>query len=136
MLRSARNYDRVSVSVATALECKDPSLTNQSEAADADINTIVKRFGVSGVLAQRADALLEVDFGEVFDFQSAQNAVIAAQRQFAGLPAKIRERFDHDPAKFIAFFEDEKNIDEAIALGLVIKREKPQDPPKPADPPA
>jgi len=36
----------------TGLECKDESLAIQSAKVEADINTIVKRLGLTGVLPQ------------------------------------------------------------------------------------
>jgi len=61
----------------------------------------------------------------VFDYQSAANAVIAANQSFAALPAKIRNRFNNDPAALLAFIEDDANAEEAYALGI-LKRPEPR----------
>jgi phage internal scaffolding protein len=44
---------------------------------------------------------------------------MAAQDSFLALPAKVRARFDNDPALFVDFASDEANRDELKALGLL-----------------
>lgn len=100
------------------LECLDESLTQQHQAEEADINTIVRRFGVTGHLPESARPVFFGDFDDVFDFQSAQNAVIAADRAFMALPADLRARFANDPQKFVEFCSDEANVEELRKLGL------------------
>lgn len=51
-MRSAYNYLRDDVSFDTGLSCDDESLAQQHMAEDADINVIVKRFGLTGQLPQ------------------------------------------------------------------------------------
>lgn len=59
------------------------------------------------------------DFTEVTDFRGAQDLIVRAREAFDALPAAVRARFDHDAAKFVDFTSDDKNFDEAEALGLV-----------------
>lgn len=112
--------DGDSVSLETGLVCNEQSLTVQSEAEDADINVIVRRFGITGELPTDVRLPLSGDFTQVSDFQSAMNAVNAAQAAFMEFPAEVRARFGHDPANLIAFAEDPANRDEAIQLGLAL----------------
>lgn len=104
--RAPGNYDADRVSFETGTECKDPSLTNQSDAKDADINEIVRRFGLTGQLQviQRPPSIEE--FGEIFDMQDAMNLVARANQAFMQLPAEARERFGHSPHKFVNFVDD------------------------------
>ena len=51
-MRTPYNYSMDAVSEETGLECKDPSKTVQADKDDADINTIVKRFGLGMALPQ------------------------------------------------------------------------------------
>lgn len=105
----------------TGLGPFEPTRTKQSFKDECDINTIVRRFGVTGELPQGVRVPSYGDFGsEVFDFQSAMNAVVAAQRTFEQLPASVRKRFGHDPQEFIAFFNDPANVEEGRRLGLVL----------------
>ena len=49
-IRSAYNYDMFAASDESALTCLDPTMAQQSQAEDCDINVIVKRFGLTGLL--------------------------------------------------------------------------------------
>lgn len=97
----------------------EPSVTQQSFASECDINTIVKRFGVTGELPNVVPAQYG-DFTGVTDYQSALNAVREAGVGFMSMDADIRAHFDNDPAKFVAFVSDEKNRSKAQELGLVM----------------
>lgn len=119
--RSAYGYDVDAVSRETGLECKDASLAKQSFAEEVDINTIIRRFGLSGELPENVRMPVNADFEEVFDFQSAMNRIVEAREAFDAMPAHVRARFANDAAKFVDFCSDEANRDEAIKLGLVPK---------------
>lgn len=125
--RTGFNYDRDAVSRETALNCEIdpvtgeivPSMTSQQFADDVDINTIVRRFGLTGQLPQSLSVPLSGDFTGVTDFHSAMNLVVAAQDEFMKLPADVRDRFGNDPGALVAFVSDEANRDEAVKLGIV-----------------
>lgn len=120
-LRSLFNYDRREASLQTALVCSDGTRTLQSQKEDADINVIVKRFGITGMLPQRNVMPLSEDFSDgVFDFQSALNMLKAAKDSFMSLDADIRARFNNDPARFIKFAEDKENLAELRKMGLAL----------------
>lgn len=124
-LRTPYNYDMDSVSCETGLSCPEDSLTIQSAAEDADINTIVRRFGLTGELPGDIKMPQSGDFVGVGDFQSAMNIVRLAQEEFLRVPAEIRARFSHDPQLFSEFFNDPANQDEAIRMGLATRRPEP-----------
>lgn len=109
------------------LECPEPTLTQQSFKEDADINVLLERFKVTGVLPQGVVVPSYGDFTGVSDYRTAVEAIRQAENAFTDLPANVRQRFDNDPQKFMEFFNDEKNKDEATRLGLVVKA---MDPPK------
>lgn len=96
-----------------------PSRTQQHFAEEVDINTIVKRFGLTGELPENVPHILQGDFTNVLDFQSAMDMVVAAREAFMEQPAEVRARFDNDPQKFLQFTSNKDNLDEAIKLGLV-----------------
>lgn len=129
-LRSAYNYDTDAVSNETGLACPEPTLTQQQFAEESDINYIAERYGLTGELPQVLDLPTYGDFTGIFDFQSAQNAVVLAKQQFMTLPAKLRARFDNDPGKMMAFLDDPENRAEAEFLGLLNKPENAPEPPK------
>jgi phage internal scaffolding protein len=118
-IRSFFNYDRDAVSVSTGLLCEDESLAVQSAKEESDINTIVRRFGLTGELPNDLKMPQSGDFTDVPDFHSAMNLVRAAQEEFLRVPAEIRARFGNDPAQLMAFVEDDSNRDEARKLGFL-----------------
>lgn len=125
-IRTPYNYDRRAEEHDARLYCKDPSLTDQSFAAEVDINTIVDRFGISGTLPLVVRPPQYGDYTGVFNFQTAMNAVRSAQENFMELPAKLRARFHNDPQELLQFVADAENYDEAVKLGIVPK--KPETP--------
>lgn len=118
-LRSAYNYDRDLASVETSLVCEDESLAIQSAAEEADINTIVRRFGLTGQLPDQVAMPRSGDFTGVPDFHAAMNLIRTTQEEFLRVPAQIRARFDNDPQRFMEFLEDEGNREEAHKMGLL-----------------
>lgn len=119
-LRSPYNYDMSVAGDESALECLDPSRTVQDGKEEADINTIVQRFGLTGKLPQSVSLPSYGDFEGVVDYQSALNAVIAAEDGFMRLPANIRSRFHNDPAALLEFVGSEENRAEAVKLGILV----------------
>ena len=119
-LRSPFNYDRDAVSVETGLECQDKTLAQQQFLEDSDINTIVRRFKLTGQLPDNVRAPQYADFEGVFDYQTAMNAIRQAQESFNAMPADVRSRFANDPQRFVAFCSDPANLDEARKLGLAL----------------
>ena len=100
----------------------EPSLTQQHFKDECDINNIMRRYRETGLFPDPLSAKpLFGDFSSCFDFMEAQNTVARANEAFAALPSEIRKRFANDPAQLLAFMEDERNMDEAVKLGLVEK---------------
>ncbi|AXH78124.1 MAG: internal scaffolding protein [Microviridae sp.] len=119
--RAAYNYNAEAASDRSAIREWDPSRARQSDAHDADINNIVRRFGLTGQLPQGIRAPTFSDFSEcVLDYQTALNAIKEAETSFLALPATVRERFSHDPQKLVEFCSDEANAAEMRSLGLAV----------------
>lgn len=128
--RAAFGYDEKRASQDVALSCQDESLTVQSDMEDADINTIVRRFGLTGEMPGNVRLPSYEDYDQVFDFRTAQDALIDARDRFMALPAQVRARFSNDPQAFLEFVVDPANVDEAVALGLAVKKtDTPPEPP-------
>lgn len=125
-LRSAYNYDMNAASDETGIACLDPSLAQQSAEEESNINTIVKRFGLTGTLPVGVRMPTYADFTGVFDFQSAANAIALAHEAFDEMPADVRSRFQNDPALFVDFCSDDRNRAEAERLGLVPVATRPE----------
>ena len=120
-LRTPYNYDKDAASNESGLHCEDVSLAQQHFKDECDVNTILQKFNITGILPEQTLSPRYGDFTGIGDYHSALNAVMAAQDEFELLPAQIRARFENDPAKLIEFLNDDNNRPEAEELGLVNK---------------
>jgi phage internal scaffolding protein len=119
--RTGYNYDRDQATADTALACDDPSLAQQHMADDADINTIVKRFGLTGQLPENVRLPEYGDFTGVNDYASALRALSDADENFMEIPAELRARFSNSPQRFLEFVENPNNSEELYSLGLAVR---------------
>lgn len=97
------------------------SKTMQQFVKDCDFNAIVQKALRANVWPPQAERLAAQTFTDVSHLTSYQDSiqlVQEAQEMFLAIPARIRARFDNDPAKFIAFASDQKNGAEMVKLGL------------------
>lgn len=114
---------------------KLPSMTKQSHKDECDINLILRRFEKTGVLEHvRENPGRYLDLPTEPDYQTALNTVMQAEAAFMELPSKVRERFRNDPALFVEFATDSRNLDEMVALGLA-KKPPVSSPPEPVERP-
>lgn len=114
IIRSAYSLkDRVQISFTGS------GRTKQSFKTESDINHIMARFLKTGVIdfTQKHEPRYGVTTG--IEYQACMLNVAAAKSMFADLPAELRNRFENEPAKFLDFVQDERNRDEATALGLL-----------------
>lgn len=125
-MRTAYNYDTNLASDETALICEKETLTQQQFKEESDINTIVEKFMRSGETPPPIEWPDQVEFMETFDYQTAMNVTVKARESFMELPAKARARFENDPQRFMEFMENPDNQDEAIKLGMAVRRAEPQ----------
>lgn len=86
---------------ASGLTCLTPSKTVQAQAEDADINVIVKRFGITGKLPVLPNLPEYGDFTDApRDYREALERLEAAEKAFYTVPSEVRAKFGHDPATF------------------------------------
>lgn len=106
----------------TIVDPDDKSLTVQSESANCCINKIMAGYSQHGQINHMNENMGRyIDVTTVGDFQTALNTVAEGQQMFEELPSKIRNEMDNDPAKFLAFMDDEKNLEKMYDLGLAIR---------------
>jgi len=120
-LRTPYNYDRDAATNESGLHCEDASLAQQHFKEECDINTILQKFNITGLLPEQPISPRYGDFTGIGDYHTAMNRVLAVQDEFEALPAQIRARFENDPAQLIEFLDNSDNRPEAEQLGLVEK---------------
>lgn len=99
------------------------SETKASFQDESDINYIMRRFEKTGQLPEMIrENPIYGDFSNPVDYQEALNLINLAHEQFDALGAKVRDRFQNDPEKFLAFCSDPANQEEMIDLGLAIRK--------------
>lgn len=105
------NHDRDQESQRVGLTCQDESLTDQSQAPDADINNIVKRY----LHGQALPVPLPEQFGDATDrpqtWLEIQQILATNNATFYRLPPEIRAEFLNNPALWM------DQIDRDLATG-------------------
>lgn len=96
-----------------------PSRTKQQFAEECDINNIMARYQITGLIThENRRPAIYADVSGV-DYQAAQNLIAAANSEFQALPSAIRNEFENSPAKFLDFCQDEANFPRMAELGLL-----------------
>lgn len=95
----------------------DEDRTIQSAVEDADINVMIKRFGLAKVAQPQPAGYY--DLSELTDFQTSLNLIDEMRGRFMEIPAGIRAQFDNDPGQFAGWLRDENNHEEARKMGLL-----------------
>lgn len=112
-LRTPYNYDRDQVSKNTAVIFEDETLTQQNFKDDADLNIMIRKYGVLPVQEVNWD---EFDSSVIpSDYHQLQNQLIEADQAFMGLPAELRSQVDNDPAKLLALISQQEAEAKAAA---------------------
>lgn len=127
-IRTQFNYDMNLASLQSGLNCTDETRTQQQFAEEVDINTIVRRFGLTGELPQGLKPPMTGDFTEVYDFQTSMNLVREANEAFMQMPADIREQFGNDAGAWTEYVSDPKNVEQCRKWGLARLPEAPREP--------
>jgi len=107
--------------------------TKQEFREECDINTIMKRYELTGELPNIAQAAPQyLDVSSASQFQESMEFVAGAKTLFGEMPSSIRNRFDNDPYQFLDFCSQEKNRPELAEMGLLnVKPPQPIPTPQP-----
>jgi phage internal scaffolding protein len=109
----------------------DEGLVQQGMRDECDVNVIMARYMQTGELTHVSALAGEYgDYSNVTDYREGLDLIMAADELFSELPAKVRDRFKNDPAAFLDFANDPKNLEEMREMGLA-----PPKPPVPAPTP-
>lgn len=113
----------------------EPTRTQQQFKQQVDVNNIVAKYKKTGTWQHLATKQgIYADVSDMSDYQESLEKVMKAQEAFSLLPSELRTRFANDPAQLLQFLQNEQNREEAEKLGLVNKRDKPNDAIKPPEP--
>lgn len=103
----------------------EPSMTDQSQYQESDINYIVKKYadGRTGIttLDLGADAGV-LQYGDTLlpgDYDTALDLINAVSDEFYQLPAQTRAEFNHNPKELINALADPRQRDRLLSLGLL-----------------
>lgn len=118
------DYERAKkTSVATGIKNVEKTRTHRYMKDECDINMIMKKFEKTGQLPEMIKNNPQYgDFTDAPDYQTALHTVMHAQEQFANLSAKVRNRFNNDPAEFLEFATNPENLKEMVKMGLAEER--------------
>lgn len=108
---------------------EEPSLTDQSQYKDTDINNIVRRYQVTGLLDSPGSVPFEtLQYGDATllpDYQTALDLVNSVHEEFATLPSEVREKFGHDPMQLLDALQDPTKKEMLQDIGLISKPVEP-----------
>lgn len=103
----------------------EPSMTDQSQFQESDINYIVKKYadGRTGIttLDLGADAGV-LQYGDTLlpgDYETALDLINAVNEEFYELPSQIRAEFNHNPKELIDALSDPRQKSRLESLGLL-----------------
>lgn len=119
---------------APVIICPEPSLTDQSQKDDSDLNVLLERFRVTGQLPAPVRMPEYGDFSGPRDLMTAVAILDDAKAQFMTLPAGFRASLGNDPARYLEYLADPKNQDDLVKRGWLIPREKPVENPSSGTP--
>lgn len=100
------------------------SMTNQSEAPQADINWIVRRYH-NGEALPVIDGGQFIDVSEIESYEQVVDRIAEFSNVFSQFPAEVRERFKNRAELFADFVVDPANFDEGVRLGIFKAAEVP-----------
>lgn len=97
------------------------SITKQAFKEECNINNIMAKFQKTGIITHVQNHSPQYGDFTGGDYTEAMNVITKANSMFQELPSSIRKEFENDPAKFLDFVSDEKNIERMVELGLAYK---------------
>ena len=114
-----------------------PTRTQQQFKDQCDVNQIMAKYKKTGSIThiRNAENGVYMDLAEIPDLLTAKIQLQQAELAFSQMPAKLRHQFQNDPIQLVSYLQDPKNHEEAIHLGLMVKRDEPNSKPNDATTP-
>lgn len=111
----------------------EPTMTQQHFKQECNINEILNRYKVTGVLPVNSQNAWFADLSESpKNYQEALHIAQEAQEHFTALPSSVRAHFDNNCAAYLDFVTNptDANIQTGIELGLWSLPEVKEEPKK------
>lgn len=98
---------------------EEPTLTQQHFFKETNINEILSRYSVTGVLPVNSQDAWYADISDIpQSYQAALEVSKAAQEHFLQLPAKVRAFFENDVSSYIDFVTNPSESDIVVGADL------------------
>lgn len=107
-------YERERCSIDTGSD----SNVKQAFKDECDINAIVARYGIGGVVPTLSGGVF-ADVSQIGDYRNLCDRMAQIKNVFDSLPSQTRAWFENDPANMVAFLADPENLEAAREMGLV-----------------
>lgn len=131
------NHDTDQAALASGTLNIEPSKTQASQADETNINTIMRRYGITGPEQLAPPPPSFAEFPDEWDMATVIKIHRDAEDAFMKLPAEVRYRFENDLARYVATvngLQAAGDLKGLRALGLDVP--DPPEPPNAAgDPP-
>lgn len=109
---------------------EEESLAQQQFKDQCDVNVIMNKYKKGKPITHlNTKTGVYADLLEIPDYQQALHTIKSAQDAFMDLPAQVRAQHGNDPQQLINWLSNPSNDDEAVKLGLKVKKEKPAETP-------
>lgn len=89
------------VQLETAIDTGTRTVVQQHFQDEVDVNTIVRRFGLTREMPAGVAGGVYGDFTDISDYDSALARIRRADEGFMTLPPEVRERFGNDPSLLV-----------------------------------
>lgn len=108
---------RVTIDCQKAVANGEKTFVEQNHAPEVEINNIVKRHGVSRLVATRDAQALVFDDVTTNDFQEAMNLINKGREVFGQLSSAERAEFQNKPEIYLDYVQNPANRDALIERG-------------------
>lgn len=96
-----------------------PSMARQEFREECDINSIMAKYQVTGMLPANVQEPVYYDFTCMpSDLLGMMDLMDTAEQAFMSLPAVVRKEFENSPYDFVMFASDPANIEKMREWGL------------------
>ena len=101
------------------IDCSKDGRTHQSFKDECDINALMARQKVTGLVKRHDKTPIYADYSSLGNYDEALNMLNDAQDMVDALPAKLRGEFSNNPGELLEFMSDENNKERAVELGII-----------------